>query len=897
MLCLAAFAAAWAAARYAGAMEAGASQGAALFPGKTTEEVTAAARSGLGVPYVWGGASPSGWDCSGYVTWVGKKLGTDMGRTTGDILSYGRSRGAQVATGGDSGDFNRDYGAGIIKEGDVIVFMNDSGKDVHAGIVGGDYSLYHAWGEGASAYWFHPAYSSWCEGEGTVHCRFDKMWEVEGGHEKSYDAYIVFRGVEDKGSARLVKTSSQAAVTGGNSCYSLKGAKYGVYSDSKCKNKVGTLTTDGKGNTKELELKAGTYYVKETKAPEGFVLDTEVYTVQVAPGGTAELQVADKPEYAKAELSLKKLDQETGQVSQGNASLEGAEFTIKYYDNTSGKTSGSPKKTWVIRTKDVGGTCCARLEDSFQCGGDDFYKAGGTVVLPLGTYSIQETKAPEGYLLEGAVLGAAGGKGVPIYTAVVKEKGGTVSLEGGNACEASDKVIRGGVKIKKLDAETKKDSPQGGATLAGAVFEIVTLSEHPVFVEGKTYEKGEVVAEIETDEEALAQTGNTFLPYGHYQIRETEAPTGYLGEGVTSQEFDIAENGVVVDMTGEGQAIQNQVKRGDLEGVKIGGKEHKRLANVPFEIKSKTTGESHTVVTDVNGQFGTSADWSPHTQNTNQGASHEDGVWFGEGEPDDTKGALLYDTYTLTELPCEANEGYTLIPPFDVSVYRNKWLIHLGTLTDDVPEIPEEPDGPEEDGITIHTTAANQADGSKAAIASETVTIQDVVSIDGLEAGRSYRLYGWEMVRDKENKEGEKLIVDGKLVENETTFTADGRKKQAAIEFSFPAMHLAGSDVVVFEELYDVTEPGEPKLVAEHKDIENRSQTVSIEKPGQKEVKKPDKKPEKPEKEPGRNTSFQMSGAPKTGDRSGAVLSLFILLSVLSCIAIARCVTIMRKTK
>ena len=134
-----------------------ASEAAALFKGKTTEEVIKAARSGLNVPYVWGGTTKSGWDCSGYVTWVGKQLGVDMGRTTSDILSYGRGQDAQVAVGENSADFNKDYGAGIIREGDVIVFMNDSGKDVHTGIVGGDYSLYHAWGEGASAYWFKPA--------------------------------------------------------------------------------------------------------------------------------------------------------------------------------------------------------------------------------------------------------------------------------------------------------------------------------------------------------------------------------------------------------------------------------------------------------------------------------------------------------------------------------------------------------------------------------------------------------------------------------------------------------------------------------------------------------------------------------------------------------------------
>ena len=104
-----------------------------------------------------------------------------------------------------------------------------------------------------------------------------------------------------------------------------------------------------------------------------------------------------------------------------------------------------------------------------------------------------------------------------------------------------------------------------------------------------------------------------------------------------------------MDLTDKSHSVYNQIKRGDIEGVKIGAGTHKRLAGVPFRITSKTTGESHIVVTDNNGQFSTASSWASHKVNTNAGKSSEDGVWFGTSEPDDSKGALLYDTYVIEE--------------------------------------------------------------------------------------------------------------------------------------------------------------------------------------------------------------------------------------------------------
>ena len=122
-------------------------------------------------------------------------------------------------------------------------------------------------------------------------------------------------------------------------------------------------------------------------------------------------------------------------------------------------------------------------------------------------------------------------------------------------------------------------------------------------------------------------TSADLLPYGKFRIVESEAPNGYLTDGAKPIDFTITENGKIVDLTDKAHSIYNQIKRGDIEGVKIGAGTHKRLADVPFRITSKTTGEHHVVVTDDNGQFSTSAEWASHKHNTNAGKTSEDGVW------------------------------------------------------------------------------------------------------------------------------------------------------------------------------------------------------------------------------------------------------------------------------
>ena len=624
------------------------------------------------------------------------------------------------------------------------------------------------------------------------------------------------------GNATLKKTSSNASITDGNGLYSITGATYGVYSDKDCTKQLATLTTDNSGNTDTVEVKAGTVYIKELSAPAGYKVDNTVYSLNVEAGKTATLNVSDTPKVTDTLIELFKIDMETQKdAPQGDASLEGAEFTWKFYAGhyTANNLPSEPTKTWVTKTiaeKDSDGTIhyVSRLSDEYKVSGDSFYTQDGKNVLPLGTLTVEETKAPNGYLLDGAYMQADGSeeqiKGM--YLTQITEDGDLAVLSGSNQFSVSDKVIRGGVKIQKRDLETSDTKGQGSATLKDAEFEIISLNDNAVLVEGKLYNKNEVVKTILTDIEGVASTSADLLPYGKYRIEESKAPEGYLTDGAKPIEFEITEDGKIVDLTGADTSIYNQVKRGDLEGVKIGAGTHQRLAGVPFRITSKTTGESHIIVTDDNGQFSTSSDWASHKHNTNAGKTSEDGIWFGTSEPDDSKGALIYDTYIIEELRCEGNKGFELIPPFEIVVSRNNVTVDLGTLTDEY-----------EKEISIHTTATGK-DGEKSIVAGKEVTIIDTVTLDGLEKGTKYQLKGWQMLKE-ENAE---LLIDGQRVESDYTFTADSEEMKIEIEYTFNASSLGGQNLVTFEELYDLSNEDEPVKVAEHKDIDDEGQTVLI---------------------------------------------------------------------
>ena len=390
------------------------------------------------------------------------------------------------------------------------------------------------------------------------------------------------------GSVNLKKTSANPAISDGNSCYSLKDAVYGVYGDSGCTDQRATLTTDESGNSNSVDLSPGTYWVKEISAPKGFALDTVAHQISISGGQNTTVELQDIPQTDPVSIVLGKVDKETNaNKPQGSASLAGAEYTIKYYtgmyDTDPAGQGQMPVRTWVLRTDEDG---YSRLDNSFKIAGDElYYNAQLIPTLPLGTITIQETKAPDGYLVDPT-----------IFIRQITVDGHVESINSYNQPVVKEQVIRGGVKIQKRDYENGS-TPQGNGNFANAEISIINNGANAVYVNGNTYEPGQTVLTMVTDSTGLAQTAADALPHGDYMWKETKAPAGYLISGVTEGIFAIRENGVIVDLSAADKGVNDKVIRG---GVKIQKRDYETEDTTPMGSATLAGAEVNIVTTNDN---------------------------------------------------------------------------------------------------------------------------------------------------------------------------------------------------------------------------------------------------------------------------------------------------------
>ncbi|MDO4842580.1 MAG: prealbumin-like fold domain-containing protein [Phoenicibacter congonensis] len=189
-------------------------------------------------------------------------------------------------------------------------------------------------------------------------------------------------------------------MTDGNNCYSLKGAVYGVYNSSD--KLVQTLETDENGYAKSGGLPQGTYSVKEMSSSPSYKIDVASYDVTVYSDSTSTVNVTEVPQNDPVSVLVGKIDKDTTEAyKQNGATFEGAQFEIKYFDNLNGDSSGTPVRTWVYETN-ANGEIHPMTQNPVS-GDETFKDTFGDVVFPIGTYTIQEIKAPTGYLVNNTI--------------------------------------------------------------------------------------------------------------------------------------------------------------------------------------------------------------------------------------------------------------------------------------------------------------------------------------------------------------------------------------------------------------------------------------------------------------------------------------------------------------
>ena len=467
-----------------------------------------------------------------------------------------------------------------------------------------------------------------------------------------------------------------------------------------------------------------------------------------------------------------------------------------------------------------------------------------TVSLNPGRYYVKETKAPKGYFTDSQV-----------YTADVSganRESSPVKLSVSDN-PANDPMS---MLLGKFDGQKTYNGagnlPQGSATLAGAEFTV----DYYATLDYKSYDdlKNADVKPMRswtfsTDSNGFCSfdiahfvSGDAFwyrldgtpaLPRGTVVIRETKAPMGYVKSDEVSFQKIQENNSVEGVITYNAPEVAEQVYRSDIEFTKKADNGSDRLAGVPFKVTSLTTGESHIAVTDENGYFSSASSWNAHDSNTNANdwaltasdtidstkLDANAGFWFGNNsvldgngttstsdavKADNKLGALPFDTYSVEELRCSANEGYALINT-TVTVTRDAKTIDLGTFDDPEPE--------------IHTTAYDASD-SDHYVGVGTVKISDKVEYSHLVAGKTYTVIG--ELHDAAT--GDAVTVNGQAITAEKTFTAEDSAGSVTLDYAFDSYDLKGKTLVVYETLTDA----KGAKLAEHRDKSDVSQQVTV---------------------------------------------------------------------
>ena len=648
------------------------------------------------------------------------------------------------------------------------------------------------------------------------------------------------------------------------------------------KNTYGIQKGTGSNAAYFTNLPYGWYCLVEdaaTAQERGFSVADPVYLEATSSNKTLNFKMSD----IRSGLKLKKQFDKTPMNKLCNYSLDGAEYKA-YITSGNGVESTSDYICTFTTDKDGNGYVSDYNKNKYYALTDTDVQNGRAyklVGLPIGSWVyIKETKSSAGCDLDSNAYYLH-------FTADNMEQ--TVT--------STEPLKNDPINIQIQKEDSTSGSASGAASLAGAEF---TVKYYDVDVSGsinkdvvyqkiktmqptktwvyKTDENGAVKMAEEaylikerSSELYYNKSGKPIFPYGAITIEETKAPAGYTRTGafVTTDGTEksnadglifvvINRDYTTAKFIGTNSLIKKEVNlRGDIKFKKVALDTDKPLSGIAFRITSKTTGESHVVVTDADGMIDTSK--IKHSENTN--AADKDnktisGTWFygnddGEKKIDDSLGALPYDIYEIEELATDVNKEYRLISSVTVDLteeasYTDGYLLYdLGTVTN-VPE------------PWIGTRALGVKTQDNVIPANEKVDVDDISDYHFLEAGKTYTMKG--VIKDPETGKAYKQ-PDGTYSLGHKVFTVSEDKSgyasaEVRTPFVLDTTGLDGKDVVVTEYLFEGSDDTDIKInedgtvdetgvvkthtgrLVKHDDLTSKSQTLSVPKITKISVKK-----------------------------------------------------------
>ena len=683
-------------------------------------------------------------------------------------------------------------------------------------------------------YGCNESFKEWCrynvigfDSSGTM-CNDDatgrRISRMQGEVPSNFEAFMLYTGAGNQlilsfkyipyGKIDLVKVTANEEMCEGNPLYSVEGAVYTVYANEGLTNVKGSITTneDGYGILEEVE--PGSYWVRETTQAPGHALDPTVYQTEVKSDETTRVNVqsvSDIPQSDPVGMLVGKVDADTGESEpEGDATLEGALFTVRYYagdykDAASAEASGVPARTWVFETDTDG---FAYLADEYKHAGDPLYhQTNGDATIPLGTVLIQETKAPQGYNLDD------GHGGDPKVFCVRITPDGAVgeSVYTYNSPQVPDTVKRGDFRLVKEVPVEIYDSPNGDmpqevkrVLVPGVKFELYNDSESAVLSPetGKLVEPGSRVCTITVDENGLATTKDDnadvngwnkptnwtgALAYGTYRVHEVipqdvadafEAKWGKTLLPVEDWKTTIREEGEYDPP----QLVNDHIPQTPLKVVKVDAESGKQVPlPVSFQLE------------DQNGELVTYTSHYPVEETID--------TWTANERGELTLPMLLEEgDYTLIEV--QAPYGYVKElegKSFHVDADYNGW---------DNPLVTEFANMPQKATITVAKTDALTGDAVDESVyivkAAETITTPD----------GTIRAHEGEIVATLTTGEEGKATTPELYLGTYTVYEAKAKDGYALdVTEKTVVLDYAGQDVAVYDHEEAVTdEPTTPSI-------------------------------------------------------------------------------------